>query len=443
MSGIATDTPAATALYRKVAWRIMPLLVVTYVVAFIDRTNIGFAKLGFMGDLKFGGAVYGFGAGIFYLGYVLLEIPSNLYLHRVGARKTLLRIMLLWGACCTALALVTSPAELYVLRFLLGAAEAGLFPGILLYLTYWIPAERRAGFTALFMAAIPVAGIIGGPLAGAIMHGLDGRLGLHGWQWLFVIEGLPAILLGVVAYLCLDNSPAAARWLSGAERSALLGDLERDRAGVAAAPGRPVIAVLRDPMLYKIALFGSALMISTAGAFLWLPTIIHKAGIKSLVEIGLLTSIPFTVGVVAQILVSRSSDRRRERRWHAVVPALAGALGWGLLPLAANSPVLSIALQTVAISGTFAAMGPFWTVPGLLLTGSAAAAGVALVSTIAGFGNFISPIIVSELAELTGSLGAGQIYFAVLLLLGSSVLLFGTNAATFARARDVPAGSPG
>jgi len=434
---ISMKAPAdAHDVYARIKWRILPFLIVCYVVAFIDRTNIGIAKLGFTHDLSFDEGVYGFGAGIFYLGYILLEIPSNLYLSRLGIRKTLMRIMLLWGACCSALALMATASEYYLLRFLLGAAEAGLFPGILLYVTFWIPAARRARITALFMAAIPIAGILGGPLAGAIMHGFGGWHGIPGWRWLFLLEGLPAIFLGIAAYFYLDDGPAQSRWLSAAEKSLVLADLRQEDAVKAAADGvrTSFSEVLRDPRFYAIASLGLAIMVSTAGVFLWLPTIIQRTGVHDVVQIGLLSAIPFIAGFTAQFFVARASDRSLERRWHAAIPAILSAVGWGSLPFAAGNPALALLLLTLATAGSLAAMGPYWTLPTAYLSGASAAGGIALITTIAGFGNFISPILVGQISRRTGSLAAGQIYFAVLLLLGAALFLVGSRAAPTKRA---------
>jgi D-galactonate transporter len=430
----AVDTAAV---YTRIRWRIMPFLILCYVVAFIDRTNIGVAKLGFVHDLGFDEAIYGFGAGIFYLGYVLLEIPSNYFLERIGIRRTLLRIMLIWGACCSAMALMSTATEFYILRFLLGAAEAGLFPGILLYVTYWIPQARRARITALFMASIAIAGVIGGPLAGWIMHSTAQFHGIAGWRWLFLIEGLPAVLLGVIAFYYLDDGPEKASWLSAAEREWVSSELQQDRARRAQSSQvhHTFASTVRDPRFFAVAALGFAVMVSTAGVFLWLPTIIQHSGIQDIVEIGLLSALPFLVGFVAQFLVARSSDRQLERRWHSAIPAAVAAIGWLLLPFAAKQPVLALLLLTLTASGTLAAMGPFWSLPASFLSGPAVAGGIALITTIAGFGNFISPILVGYFTRASGTLAAGQVYFGILLLLGAGLML----AVVRAPAQDVRA----
>lgn len=411
--------PANPEVYKKVLWRLMPLLILCYVSAFLNRQNVGFAKLQFMHDLKFTEAIYGVGGGIFYLGYVLFEIPSNLYLAKNGARKTLLRIMVLWGLCSAAMAFMRGPREYYILRCLLGAAEAGLFPGVLLYLTYWVPAARRAFFTALFMFSIGVSGIIGGPLSGGIMRWLQGVLGFQGWQWLFLIDGLPSCILGVVAYFYLSNNPGEANWLSNSEKAAISHDLEKDRQAKASKSHRSFGPALRDPKFYLLVMMAYALLVGAGGIFLWMPTIVRNSGVKSLWDIGLLSAIPFFIGTIFQILVARHSDKTLERRWHAIVPALLAAFGWAMLPFVSKNPTLSLVMLTVVTIGTLSAMGPFWTMPSAMLSGSAAAAGIALITTVGGFGGFISPILVGWLATKMGTLSAGLYYFAGLMLLGA------------------------
>jgi MFS family permease len=402
---------------KKVALRILPFLVLGYIVAFIDRANIGFGKLAFTSQLGFNETIYGLGAGIFYLGYILLEVPSNLYLNKVGVRKTFLRIMVLWGLACAAIAYMTQPSHFYILRFLLGAAEAGLFPGVLLYLTFWVPRATRARVTAIFMASIPIAGMLGGPLAGLLMREMEGVGDMRGWQWLFIIEGLPAILLGVLAYFYLDDKPKNAKWLSDSEKTALISEIESEQIKEPGVKPHPLSA-LKDVHTYVLAAPAFSLMVSTAGIFLWMPTVIRRAGIEDTAHIGLLSVIPFFVGFVVQFLNGRHSDKTGERRWHAAVSAVVGAAGWALLPLMVSSAAGSILCLTIATAGTFGAMGPFWSLPQTLLSPAKAPAGIALVSTLAGFGNFISPIIVGWLADETGSLAAGQYYYAVLLVIG-------------------------
>jgi MFS family permease len=281
-------TSQAEAAYRKIYWRIIPFLMLCYLVAFVDRSNIGFAKLQFVKDLGLTEAVYGFGAGIFYLGYILFEVPSNLMLEKVGVRKTLLRIMTVWGVCSAATAFIATDWHLYILRFLLGAGEAGFFPGILFYLTLWTPAKRRARLTAMFMASIGVSGIIGGPLSGAIMTHLDGVWGLAGWQWLFLAEGVPAALLGVIAFFYLKDSPADATWLTDGEKATVLADLEAEKAAQSQNSHHSFGAALRAKKFYVLVGLALALIAGTGGIFFWLPTIIRSSGVHDVWDIGLL-----------------------------------------------------------------------------------------------------------------------------------------------------------
>jgi MFS family permease len=409
--------------YQKIMWRIIPFLIVCYVVAFLNRQNVGFAKLQFMHDLRFSETVYGIGGGMFYLGYILFEIPSNLYMAKSGVRKTLLRIMVLWGLCAAAMAFMKGQNQFYILRGLLGAAEAGLFPGVLLYLTYWIPAARRAYFTAMFMFSIGMTGIIGGPLSGGIMHWLEGAGGLKGWQWLFIVDGLPSCVLGIAAYFVLSDDPTRARWLTSSEREIVLSDLEKDRSVATRKSHGSLGPALHDYRFYLLMVMGYALLVSAGGVFLWLPTIIRNAGVKGIWNIGLFSSIPFLVGTVVQIAVARHSDRKFERRWHAAVPAIVGAIGWVALPIFQHNLPAALAMITLATTGTLAAMGPFWTMPSAFLAGSAGPAGIAIITTVAGFGSFLSPILVGWTATRTGSLAVGLYYFAAIMFLGALAMV--------------------
>ena len=416
---LSVGIPAENAVYKKLLWRMMPLLMLLYIVAFIDRSNVGFAKLSFLRDLGLSEAVFGIGAGIFYAGYMLFEIPSNMLLAKIGARKTFLRIMILWAVCSAGLAAMTGQNSYYLWRFLLGASEAGLFPGILLYLTYWVPVSRRARFTALFMASIPIAGVIGGPLSGLIMHTMDGVAGLHSWRWLFLIEGIPPLLLIFVVIRLLHDAPANAPWLSSDEVAIIERDLRADREATSATAHKSFGKALLSPRFYLLTGMGVALLASTSNVFFWLPTIINRTGITDMWTIGVLSSLPFIAGFVCQYLVARHSDARKERRWHAALSGVAAAIGWAALPLVSANPALSIVALIVTAAGTFAAMGPFWSMPSLYLSKQAAAGGIALISTLAGLGSLVSPGIVGWLNQTTHTLAAGQYYLAALMLIGA------------------------
>lgn len=417
----------ANAVYRKVLWRIMPFLMLCYIVAFIDRANIGFAKLHFVTDLGFNDAIYGIGAGIFYVGYILFEVPSNMVLHKNGVRQTLLRIMLLWGVFSAGMAFMQTSTHFYVMRFLLGAAEAGMFPGMLLYLTYWVPLNRRARFNALFTASIPLAGMLGGPLSGWLMHTFEGVAGMKGWQWMFIIEGLPACALGLVAYFYLQDGPASAKWLTPAQKNIITEDLAKSVSVKKNGGEHSYMDAIRDPKLYWLSSMGIAVLVSTGGVFFWLPTIIRKSGIDNVMTIGILSVIPFLIALIVQYLNARHSDRTGERRWHVAIPAFCAAIGWASLPSVQGNVPLSLLMLTLATAGTLGLTGPFWTLPSSFLSGKAAAGGIALLSTFAGLGSVFSPMLVGWLSSTTGSLAMGQYYFAALMLFGAVTLLIGVK----------------
>lgn len=409
--------------YSRVRWRLLPFLLLAYVVAFLDRNNIGFAKLEFTRDLGMTEAAYGMAAGIFYAGYILFEVPSNLLLARIGARRTMMRILILWGLASMGTAFVSTPFQLYAMRFLLGVAEAGFFPGVLLYLTYWTPSSQRARFTSLFMLAIPVSGVIGSPLSGWIMRAFAAVPPFRGWQWLLLIEGLPACLFGIAAYYYLDDSPKEARWLTADERTVIERDLERERSAKASSSHHSLFAALGDVRFQMLTLMAFALFSASTGIFFWLPTILRNIGIVDVFLIGIVGAIPFAAGAVCQVLNGRHSDRTMERRWHTAAPALAGAAGWIALAVGPKDPPFVVAMLALAAAGSFGAMPTFWTIPATFLSGSAAAGGIAFISTLGAVGGFVSPTVIGWIVEETGSIAFGQIYLAVLLTCSALVIL--------------------
>ncbi|TIS81896.1 MAG: MFS transporter, partial [Mesorhizobium sp.] len=309
--------------YSKVFWRIVPFLMLCYVVAYLDRVNIGFAKLQMSADLGFSETVYGLGAGIFFIGYFLFEVPSNVILHKVGARMWIARIMITWGLISAGFMFVTSAPTFYLLRFLLGVAEAGFYPGIILFLTYWYPSHRRAKIIAVFMSAIPVSGILGNPLSGWIMDSFDGAHGLAGWQWMFLIEAVPAVLLGIAVLFFLDNGIRQAKWLSETEKQALEEEIAREERHKES--GHSVAGIFRDRRVWLMCLIYFTFVMGQYGLTFWMPTLVKATGITGNFNIGLISAIPFICAVVVMNLFGRSADRHRERRWHLVVPALLGA----------------------------------------------------------------------------------------------------------------------
>ena len=410
----------------KAARRLIPFLCLCYLVNFLDRVNVGFAALAMNQDLGFSPSVYGAGAGIFFVGYFLFEIPSNLALQKFGARIWIARIMISWGLVATAMALVHSETSFYVLRFLLGVAEAGFFPGIILYLTYWFPAAERARIVSLFMAAVPLATVVGGPVSGALLE-LHGLGGLKGWHWLFIIEGLPAIVLGVVALKFLDDRPEQAAWLTPGERKALAGTLaaeakvtrETGYAGLGQALTRPRVLVLG--LLYF------CIVVGLYGIGFWMPQVIQTFGLDPL-RIGFLTAIPYLFAAFAMVLWGARSDRTGERIWHVALPLLLGgaAFAWS----AFTGPLwLTMAALTLATVGIYAAIGTFWSLPTAILTGTGAAAGLALVNALGNLGGFAGPSIVGVTKQATGSFTAALLFLAGALALGAVIaLLFGRAA---------------
>lgn len=373
--------------YRKVAFRIIPLLMICYIIAYLDRVNVGFAKLQMSEELGFSEAIYGLGAGLFFIGYFFFEIPSNILLHKLGARLWIARIMITWGLLSALFAFVQTEWQFYILRFLLGAAEAGFYPGVILYLTYWFPSHRRGNMFALFQAGSPAAGIFGNPLSGWIMDQFHDTAGWQGWQWMFVLEAIPAVVLGVVILLYLDNSVKAAKWLTEEEKAIISRDIEADSKGKAAS--HSLMSLVKNPMLWVMMLIYFCFVMGQYGLTLWMPTLIRASGVTSNVTISLLGAIPFICAIIAMVIFSRSADHYRERRWHLVVPALLGAVGFVVAASATNTTV-SIIFLSMAAAGVLACAPLFWSLPTAILSGAAAAAGIALINSVANLAGFIS-----------------------------------------------------
>ncbi|MCO4878415.1 MFS transporter [Paraburkholderia caribensis] len=403
------------ATYRKVAWRLTPLLMLSYVVAYLDRVNVGFAKLGMSADLGLSDAVYGFGAGIFFIGYFIFEVPSNVILHRVGARVWIARIMVTWGIVSMLTMFVTTPTMFYVMRFLLGLAEAGFFPGIILYLTYWYPAHRRGRMTTWFMTAIAISGVVGGPISGYILKAFDGANGWHGWQWLFLLEGIPSIVVGILVFVVLDDRISKAKWLTKEERELL----ERNIAAEDATKEDHAIGkVMLSPRVLMMSLIYFSFVMGLYGVSFWLPTIIKSTGVTDAFTIGLLSAIPFAAAVVAMVFVARSADRTRERRWHVAVPGFVGALGLVLSVVWAQNTTLAMAGLTLATMGILTTLPLFWSLPTSFLAGTGAAAGIALINSIGNLAGFLSPYAVGWLKQATAGNAAGMYMLAAFMVLG-------------------------
>ena len=399
----------------KVTRHLIPLMFVLYVVAFLDRVNVGFAALQMNEDLGFSEVVYGLGAGIFFIGYFLFEVPSNLILERIGARAWIARIMITWGIVSMAMFLVQGPVSFYILRFLLGVAEAGFFPGMILYLTYWFPARERARAVALFMTAVPIAGVIGSPLSGALLT-LDGLAGLAGWQILFLAEGLPAVILGFAVLFYLANGPNDARWLEPEERRWLREALERENR-IKANHGRYTTRqVLTNGKVWLLCAIYFGVVTSLYGISLWLPLIIENFSGFGEFAIGLLGAIPYAAAAVGMVVFARHSDATGERRWHVAVAAFIGTAGLVLTGLVGTVSVLQMAALALAALGIYSTLATFWSLPTAFLSGTAAAAGIALINSFGNLGGFVGPYMVGYLSDRTGTFYTGLLLLATLIL---------------------------
>ncbi|HKR42231.1 MAG TPA: MFS transporter [Paraburkholderia sp.] len=407
--------------YAKVARRLIPFLMLCYLGAYLDRVNVGFAKLQMLNDLRFSETVYGIGAGIFFLGYFLFEVPSNVILHKVGARNWLARIMLTWALISASFVFVKSPTVFYVLRFLLGVAEAGFAPGVILYLTYWFPAARRAKALSMFFMAIPLAGIVGGPLSGWIMHSFQGLHGLAGWKWLFMLEAVPSLVLGFAIILYLDNGIASAKWLTDDEKALLKRNVDKDRTQT--TEHMSIRAFIADRRLWLMAAIYFCVVLGQYGLTFWLPTIIRRTGVADPLWVGILTAIPYLCAIVALPLLGSSADKRRERRLHLAIPMLVSAAGFATLPML-GSVGASIVCVSVAAAGILASSSLFWALPTAVLGGMSAAAGIAAVNCFANLAGFFSPAIVGWLNDLTGKSTAGLIFISSAVVLGAVLVFF-------------------
>jgi D-galactonate transporter len=417
---LAQTGDPADATFKRAAWRFMPLLFICYVVAYLDRVNVGFAKLQMLNDLQLSEAVYGLGAGLFFVGYFIFEVPSNLLLHRLGARRWIARIMVTWALLSMATAWVTTPTMFYVVRFLLGIAEAGFFPGMILYLTYWFPAHRRGRMTAVLMAGNPVSGIVGGPVSGLIMHSFAGHAGMTGWQWLFIIEAIPAILLGIVVYFYLDDRVSEAKWLSDDEKALIAREIEADGAS---RTHDSVGKIFVSPRVYLLCLILFGVIMGSYAIGFWQPTIIKWSGVSDPLIVGILTIIPYTCALISMLLVGRSADRMRERRWHICVPALVAAIGFCICAMNGDSLVMSMIGLTLATTGVISALPMFWALPTAFLGGTGAAAGIALINSAGNLAGFVSPTVIGWLKTQTHTLSSGLFLVAGTLTMSALLIL--------------------
>ncbi|KAF1007788.1 MAG: putative metabolite transport protein NicT [Pseudomonas fluorescens] len=425
---IANAAPATTAadpvhtLYHKITWKLIPFLCFCYLAAYLDRINIGFAKLQMLDQLHFSETAFGLGAGLFFVGYILFEVPSNLVLEKVGAKIWIARIMITWGLLSACTLLVTTPTQFYILRFALGAAEAGFLPGVLYYLTTWFPTYRRGRIIALFMIGLPLSSVIGGPLSGWIMGHFDQLAGLRGWQWLFLIEAIPSVLLGVLTFWALPNSYQQATWLSNDEKTLLANELRKDEADASGSKHS-----FRDGFFnLKVWMLGGidfSILLSAYAMGFWMPTFIRNAGITDTFHIGVLTALPSVAALLGMLLIGASSDKHRERRWHIIVPFFIGAAAMATSTFFTHNVAATVVLFAIASAAIIGAVPVFFSLPATFLTGTAAATGFALACSVANIAGLVSNSLMGVAIDLTGSAASALWFFAGCLILSSFLLI--------------------
>lgn len=433
MANTMPDADIGARTLRKVARRLIPFLGLLYFVNYLDRTNIGFAKLTMSGDLGLTETMYGLAAGVFFIGYLVLEVPSNLALHRFGARRWIARIMVTWGLCAVAMAFISSGGSLYTVRILLGAAEAGFFPGIMLYLTWWLPREQRVRLIGLFFVAIPISSAVGAPVSAAIIQYADGFLGLEGWRVMFLLEGMPAIALGIACWFYLTDRPSEAKWLDADEREWLTNTMNAEHKELATTSLSSVWHALASRRVLALGLVYFGIVYGLYALSFFLPTVV--AGFAetfntsySLFQTGLIVSVPFSIGAVAMIFWSRHSDRTGERVWHVAIPAAVGGLA---IPVALymSSPFAVMVAITITAVGVFCALPVFWYLPTAFLSGAGAAAGIALINSLGNSSGFVAPYVTGWLTDGTGSYKAGLwIVGFAMLSAAVGVVLLGTTS---------------
>ena len=430
ISSTADSADFAKATFDKVAGRLVPFLFVCYIVAFLDRVNVGFAKLQMTNDLMFTDAIYGFGAGIFFIGYFIFEVPSNIILEKVGARMWIARIMITWGIISSAFmftddiywgAIATwfncTDAEFtfYVLRFLLGACEAGFFPGIILYLTYWFPGSRRTKVIALFMTAIAISNVIGAPVSGAIMQYMQGMGGLRGWEWLFLLEGIPSVVVGFLVFVFLPDGPRQAEWLDEREKNFIIQQVQEDDAGKQElGKGHSLMDAFSDYRVWFLSLVYFSGVICFYAINFWMPTIIQELGIdkKDFLKVGLLSMIPWGISAVVMVIWGAHSDKTGERRWHVACSLLLAVSGLIGLAFVGQAPIPSMIALTLVASGTLSFVATFWSLPTAFLSGTAAAAGIAFVNSVGNLGGHFGPDLIGRIRTMSG--GASESAFLAL-----------------------------
>ena len=431
------------ATFDKVAWRLIPFLFLCYIVAFLDRVNVGFAKLQMAPDLAFSDVVYGFGAGVFFIGYFIFEVPSNVILERVGARMWIARIMITWGLISSmfmftgdvkwgsvAAAFNCTDAEFtfYVLRFMLGVAEAGFFPGIILYVTYWFPGPRRAKMIAMFMTAIAIANVVGSPMSGAIMQYMDGYNGWRGWQWMFLLEGIPSVIMGILVFVLLPNGPRHAKWLTREEQDLIVSAVQADEASKKDLGQRhSFVDAFKDARVWALAVVYFCGVVCFYAVNFWMPTIIQELGVdkNDFLKVGLISMIPWGVAAIAMVYWGAHSDRTGERRWHVASGLVLGIAGLLMLAMVGHAPIPSIIGLTMVTVGLLAWVATFWSLPTAFLSGTAAAAGIAWINSVGNLGGHFGPDLIGRIRAASGGASEAAFYaLAAVAALGVLIVIF-------------------
>jgi ACS family phthalate transporter-like MFS transporter len=428
MSAKDVPTESAGNVYRKITLRLIPFLFICYVLNYIDRVNISFASLQFRHDLDISAAAYGFGVGIFFVGYVLFEIPSNLLMQRIGARRTIMRIMVLWGLVSISTMFVTSATQFYVVRALLGIAEAGFFPGVVFYLTLWFPSALRGRIMAMFVLAIAVSGVIGGPVSGLIMSKMHDFGGLRGWQWLFLLEGIPPVIAGVMAYFYLNDGPEDAKWLTAEEKSFVIKNLAVEADSRESTKHGSFGGAIRDPRLYAAAAAWFTMAWCGSVINYFSPTIIRNSGVSDTFTVGMLSAIPYAVGAVGMLLINRHSDLKLERRWHYALSVFLAAAAIAMLPSVAQNWQLAIVLLAILSIGYLTGVALFWSIPTAYLSKRASAGSIALISSIGQCGGLTAPNIIGWTQQATGNFAVGFYTIAFGMVIGTIIMLIGLPA---------------
>jgi D-galactonate transporter len=411
---------AETKAYEKISWRLLPFIVICYVIAYLDRVNVGFAKLQMLSDLKFTDAIYGLGAGMFFVGYFICEVPSNLALAKFGARKWIARIMISWGVIAALTAFVRTPMQFYVVRFFLGMAEAGFSPGIMLYLTYWFPARKRGFALGIYYIAIPLSGVIGGPVSGWIMDAFKNSAVMSGWQWLFLLEAIPSILIGIVVLFVLVDKPQQAKWLTAEEKQLVVSAIHRE--GQGKTEHGSVLDFLKDRRLWLLSLVYFCQIMGLYAVSFWVSSIIKASGVQNVMSIGLLSAIPYSAAIAAIVITGITADRTRARRLHFSIAMVLGAIGLSASVFVRINPILAVFFLSLGAAATLSGVSLFWGIPTAFLAGVSAAAGIAAINSVGNLAGFLSPYMVGWLNDATHRNEVGMYAVSVFMIIGALLI---------------------